>query len=103
MAKKNRKTSRQNRGVASIPAKGRSSHIMARNVMRGDAFCLNGKREGSVEMVARLNTDAGEIGCIMLGIRTDTGNVFGRSFKPDDRVWIHETPDTYRRRQSLRK
>lgn len=105
MATKNRKKNRKyNRGVASIPAKGRASHILARSVMRNDKFMLNNDdKPGTVTAVVHLTNKEAEIGTVMLGVTMPNGSVFGRVCGPNDRVWIHETPESYRLRRSVNR
>lgn len=80
-----------------IPSRGRNSRVLAKNVLPGDAFLLNGDRIGSVESVNVRRSQSGTFANIV--VQTPNGKTFRRRVDAYNRVWIRETPAMRRERR----
>lgn len=74
-----------------IPAKGRPSRILAKNLIPGDKFCLTGNKVGKV-LGVWVFVDGQEVLETEAVVRTPKGKKFEKFFERDDRVWVVETP-----------
>lgn len=84
-----------------IPARGRASRVLAKNVLAGDLFLLSGDRRGTVvRNNVRYREDGVGYANILVEV-PESGKTFRRRVATSTRIAIWETPSNRKQRRRM--